>query len=703
MRTINDPSGMNIPLVERLIGMSAYEIVKFVAENMDIVRDFTSSNAVPYFETMAEGISQTVAGRYFRTDASDGVGPHPNEMWFYKRTGTTPFYEAMLRATLPVDVETLEEALQPIQEELEETKNRSTHTGTQAISTVSGLQAALDGLQDELADFDARTTSLTFAQISSRTIPAAVKSFMTCGYAADGDGGRAQYREVFGTGLTATRWRTQDADGRWWELDEPTVSVVMLGAKGDYWLNDGGGGSSGSGSVNPNHTDNTAAIQEALDNFKNVYFPATTGLLRTGYYCSVPLILNFGNYLWAKSTMGSEGISKGGVAIISDNGDTILNLRTRNAQRVTIEGLSLWCPTSRNTDGIDVTPLRTTLRDVHILGCRVGIGGKSGVFGEHSNFYNLHIYGCGWGVQRIVDTRWYGGRVAACTAHGIDLVSGCNDNQINVKIDFNEGVGLRASGCLDLTLFIENIDRNFKNGVELAGCSRVVGTLSMARNGKNNTTDADSHFHIRGGCDRVSLHVVSSTGREDDGTGTITPKYFLTLEDTTNKNITFYGDFSGYTTSQIVYLNGAQPAHVDFIGTGGVNQRSSVTRTQAKVSSQVSNGQSTNITFTLPPLPTYDSHNIDVSISARRDDTQSTRPGATLPIQVSRGDTATHYLKTAALRDAFDSGSTYFGTSGSPTVLVAPSIVVEADGSITLTVTFTSSSSLNLRFAGAIK
>lgn len=77
----------------------------------EIILELSANSDVPYFETLAEAIQQVAVGRYFKTNSTDGAGPHPNALWFYKRTLTSPFYQAMMSSAVPVTKDMLDQSL----------------------------------------------------------------------------------------------------------------------------------------------------------------------------------------------------------------------------------------------------------------------------------------------------------------------------------------------------------------------------------------------------------------------------------------------------------------------------------------------------------------------------------------------------------------------------------------------------------------
>lgn len=469
----------------------------------------------------------------------------------------------------------------------------------------------------------------------------------------------------------------------------------VLEPLGDYWLADG--------SVNPAPRDNYEALQKALDSGRPLYLPKYRK--RTGYYSSQKLVVQPGTKIRGDGTMGHTTIADGTVAIVSANGEEILNLRQNNAQRSTFEGFTLFCP-DKSTRGIDVTPLRTTMRDIFILGASDGIGGVAGVFGEHSNLFNVHVYGCGnIGVQRIRDTRWYGGRIAACKGDGMLLGPGASDNMLFLKIDFNEGWGLNINDAEDIQIFGEGFDRNYKGGIRINSARRISGIVNLARNGRNDsgTFGEDTSLYIGGVCDGITLTAVTSTGVDDNGSGTLTPRYGLHVDGGSHQNINIFGDLSKATNAPLRLTNGASLDQLNIQASGvptksvkeptqfsgavtaknglavtGNASVSGVVAFQSKSTGNLANGASANITFSLPPIPASSRKVYQLRLCARKSNSFADSPSAIFSFVVKR-DSADAAVELSTPFGAVDAGDTFFALTGTPNVLLVPSI--NADGS----------------------
>lgn len=137
------------------------------------------------------------------------------------------------------------------------------------------------------------------AAFAFANVGAAIQSIQTNGYSTPGDGGGARYKRV--DTEPAHEGKVQSADGAWWELAEPVVSVLMLGAKGDG-------------------TDDTAPINDATAIGWPVYFPKPP----VKYAISGPLVLASGSTLYADEKVLIETSA---ATIISANGLDDVSLR----------------------------------------------------------------------------------------------------------------------------------------------------------------------------------------------------------------------------------------------------------------------------------------------------------------------------------------------------------------------------------------
>jgi hypothetical protein len=119
--------------------------------------------------------------------------------------------------------------------------------------TVGGtLWTSVSGFVQALLSGQVNPSLPSRAQMVANRVPASVTSITTSGFGAAGDGGAASY--VRATGPFSDGSSFQSADGAWWQLCSPTVSLPMFGAVG---------GLAGQGSYGT-LPDDTAAIQAAF-------------------------------------------------------------------------------------------------------------------------------------------------------------------------------------------------------------------------------------------------------------------------------------------------------------------------------------------------------------------------------------------------------------------------------------------------------
>lgn len=95
------------------------------------------------------------------------------------------------------------------------------------VANLTGIKSLIvpDNTIIEVLDFDTKSA------VEAANIPASVDHLRIAGYTSAGDGGGARYVRVDSEPSEAGK--IQSNDNAWWELAEPIVSVLMLGAVGD--------------------------------------------------------------------------------------------------------------------------------------------------------------------------------------------------------------------------------------------------------------------------------------------------------------------------------------------------------------------------------------------------------------------------------------------------------------------------------------
>jgi hypothetical protein len=125
-----------------------------------------------------------------------------------------------------------------------------------SATAASGSATAADASADAAAASAAATAGQSYdtkADVEAANVPALVTYLRIAGYATLGDGGAALYINV-GASEPAHDGKIQSNDGDWWELAEEYVTPEMFGAVGD------------------GATDDTTAIQSAIEYTNTVYF-----------------------------------------------------------------------------------------------------------------------------------------------------------------------------------------------------------------------------------------------------------------------------------------------------------------------------------------------------------------------------------------------------------------------------------------------
>lgn len=142
-------------------------------------------------------------------------------------------------------------------------RNRANHTGTQAISTVDGLSAALASIGG---------TYQTKAALAAATVPAGLGSILLLGYTTAGDCPPAMLVRAAGINSgNAQSYHFPDASGDYWIIKGPTFDPKQLGVVGDYNTND------------------SVAFQRCLDFFAATQMPCHAGPMNIGVVGSFDL------------------------------------------------------------------------------------------------------------------------------------------------------------------------------------------------------------------------------------------------------------------------------------------------------------------------------------------------------------------------------------------------------------------------------
>ncbi|MDA3999098.1 right-handed parallel beta-helix repeat-containing protein [Klebsiella pneumoniae] len=169
------------------------------------------------------------------------------------------------------------------------------------------------------------------------------------------------------------------------------------------------------------------------------------------------------------------------------------------------------------------------------------------------------------GVYNLIDSRLINCTINANTRHGVYLRNGANNNLFqNIRNEWNGGVGYLADGSVGNIINGELVDRNGSaNFAVLNGGGFLIGDVFSQRPGRVSAVGSsyNTHFYIEGaGSYIIASNVVTRTGIDDDGQGTLTPERVLTTGGGST-DMTFIAngcDLSGYTLSALRQITTAE-------------------------------------------------------------------------------------------------------------------------------------------------
>lgn len=296
--------------------------------------------------------------------------------------------------------------------------------------------------------------------------------------------------------------------------------------------------------------DNSSILQFAVDTFP---------------VCSVLVIPEGGNYICGSTIdMGSKSITIDGTQSpdYNDASSTKLVFSDNafiNTRNVTFRNLCI----CGDTD----TPKGTGIKGCpYVENCTVCYF----EYGIDCNYTgpavitrcNLH-HNANYAIYRPVDSRIINNTINNNGA-GISLPSGSNDNTItNNKIEWNTsyGIGLTASAH---NIVCDNVcDRNGVAGIYCGGGStyNVITGNMLRRNGAITDTDMSKcNVRLNGAnTGLVFANNTTTTGNsEDDETGTVVPKYAITIDASGDNPILLLNNsLTGGTNSNPIYKSSA--------------------------------------------------------------------------------------------------------------------------------------------------
>lgn len=322
------------------------------------------------------------------------------------------------------------------------------------------------------------------------------------------------------------------------------ASVLDFGAKGD------------------GVTDDTSAFNNALAASNYVYVPSAK-------YVVGDVVVPSGATLFSDSARleAQNNSSYGEVWLIRKSGATTV-LNVSDSTGVKISGI--------NIDGIDKTcygisagSVLLTLENVCITRCSNGFGGSIGggsAYTSAASIYFSTFRNCTNGATNLIDSVVNGGAFTA-NENGVALGSGATANTfIGVRFEWNTAYGadLYQAGLNNFSGGM--FDRNFKAGVRIYSSSDPItfSATEFRRNGRNNVYLQNAHVLLGDASNIVFTGIGTKTGKDDDGTGTLSPAYVVTFVNT-NSNISIDGALDGFVSG---FSNGFYPTEFTKKGTG---------------------------------------------------------------------------------------------------------------------------------------
>lgn len=469
-------------------------------------------------------------------------------------------------------------------------------------------------------------------------------------------------------------------------MSDSIVTPQMFGAVADYWLADG--------SMNPSPTDDTLAIQAALDASLHVYFPKNNGL--TGYYTG-SLKPRPGHCLSGDYSAGSTDTNTNGVYLVGRLGAAeIIDTMSNNAEFMTIRGLGLY-GVNRAINGVNWCGNRSTFRDMHVLYCNHGFGDGADTSGSGVSWLNVTAVANNYGASNPNDGRFIGGRFASNILDGIICQEGANDNLVlGTKLDFNGRWGFNGYNAPKQTIIVENVDRNGTGGIRLHGCSYSRVIAFCQRNGSQGSSNPEENCHVLiDDASHVSIDLTTKMGAGDDenSPGPVTPLSSVVYSGTVT-NLMLQGDLTGCTATPLIGTSGASLVDPIVLAAGTQTIVPGV-RPEAATTATLATNESDTLVFDMPPLANNDHKPRVLLVSTKPSSSGTTVFAAQVNFAIVKAAGSVTVAASEAVGECGAPGA--IGASGSPSVTLLD-LSVSPDGTtLSIEVTNRSASSAKTR------
>jgi hypothetical protein len=203
-------------------------------------------------------------------------------------------------------------------------------------------------------------------------------------------------------------------------------------------------------------------------------------------------------------------------------------------------------------DCISAGSTQLSLQGITALRCNNGFGTNGGythdAIVDNSEFANNTT-----GIQGLVDTVVSNTALSA-NVNGVYLPDGADANNfVGDRFEWNTNYGVTAYEAVTNQFVGGLFDRNYIAAVYLSqSTSFNFSGAAFNRNARNNSGNAIADVYLSGTASTTFTGITSQTGTDDNGTGPLTPQYFLYSNGNSNANIVLSSsDLSGNTVAPI--------------------------------------------------------------------------------------------------------------------------------------------------------